>query len=151
MVPKFHKPNIDFSYIAAGIKSSTKQLSKLLSGVLTLVDNKLMRMDNYKFEFKGTSGYWIVKNKDAVTSKLNYLNNMRYAKSIVSLDFKKLYTNLTHNKGIEKISDLVNRCFIDSKVEFINVDSKFKASWSSKKKDINGLLIRMILQNCLLI
>ena len=72
MVPKFHKSNIDFRYIAAGIKSSTKQLSKLLSGVLTLVDNKLMRMDNYKF--KGTSGYWMVKNKDAVTSKLNYLN-----------------------------------------------------------------------------
>ena len=74
MVPKFHKPNIDFRYIAAGIKSSTKQLSKLLSGVLRLVDNKLMRMDNYKFKFKGTSGYWIVKNKDVVTSKLlNYL------------------------------------------------------------------------------
>ena len=54
MVPKFHKSNIDFRYIAAGIKSSTKQLSKLLSGVLILVDNKLMRMDNYKF--KGTSG-----------------------------------------------------------------------------------------------
>ena len=76
MVPKFHQPNIDFRYIAAGIKSSAKQLSKLLSGVLTLVDNKLMRMDNYKL--KGTSGYWIVQNKDAVTSKLNYLNNMRY-------------------------------------------------------------------------
>ena len=86
MVPKFHKPNIDFRYIAAGIKSSTNQLSKLLSGVLTLVDNKLMRMDNYKFKFKGTSGYWIVKNKDAVTSKLNYLNNMHYAKSIVSFE-----------------------------------------------------------------
>ena len=94
-----------------------------------------MRMENYRFKFKGTSGYWIVKNKDAVTSKLNYLNNMRYAKSIVSFDVKKLYTNLPHNKEIEKISDLVNRCFIDSKVEFINVDSEFKASWSSKKKD----------------
>ena len=41
---------------------------------------------------------------------------------------------MPHNKVIEKISDLVNICFIDKKVEFINVDSKFKASWSSKKK-----------------
>ena len=73
MVPKFHKPNIDLRYIAAGIKSPTKQLSELLSGVLTLVDNKLMRMDNYKFKFKGTSGYWIVKNKDAVTSKFFFI------------------------------------------------------------------------------
>ena len=42
MIPKFHKPIIDFRYIVADIKSSTKQLSKLLSVVLTLVDNKLM-------------------------------------------------------------------------------------------------------------
>ena len=42
---------------------------------------------------------------------------------------------MPHNKVIDKISDLVNICFIDSKVEFINVYSKFKALWSSKKKD----------------
>ena len=38
MVPKFHKRTIDFKYIAAGIKSSTKTLSKILSGVLSLVE-----------------------------------------------------------------------------------------------------------------
>ena len=43
---------------------------------------------------------------------------------------------MPHNKEIETISDLVNIWFIDSsKVEFINVDSKFKASWSSNTKD----------------
>ena len=68
-------------------------MSKLLSGILTLVNNKLMRMDNFKL--KGTSGYWT---------------------------------------EIEQISDLVNICYIDSRVELINVDSKFKASWSSKNK-----------------
>lgn len=91
-------------------------------------------MDNYKFRFKGTSGYWVVKNKDAVCAKLNYLNNLHYAKSIYSFDFKKLYTNLPHNKVIEKISDLINRCFQDKQVKFVNVDSRFKASWSDKKK-----------------
>ena len=35
MVPKFHKPNIDFRYIATGIKSSTKHLSKLLRSTHT--------------------------------------------------------------------------------------------------------------------
>ena len=78
MVTKSHKPTNDFIYIAAGIKSSTQQLFKLLSGVLTLVDNKLIRIYNYEFKFTGTSGYWIVTNKDAVTSKLNYLNNIHY-------------------------------------------------------------------------
>ena len=62
-------------------------------------------MENHKFKFKGASNHWIVKNKDAVTSELNYLNNMNYAKSIVSFHFKKLYTNLPHNKVIEKISE----------------------------------------------
>ena len=102
MVPKFHKRTIDFRYIAAGIKSSTKTLSKILSGVLSLVDKTIMRMDNYKFKFKGSSRYWIVKNKEAVTSKLNYLNNMRYARSVSSFDLKKLYTNLPNDKVIEK-------------------------------------------------
>ena len=41
-----------------------------------------MRIDNYKFKFKVSLGYQIVK-KEAVTSKLNYLNSMRYARSIV--------------------------------------------------------------------
>ena len=94
MLPKFHKDVIDFRYIAAGIKSSTKQLFKILSGVFSLADSKIMRMDNYKFKFKGSSGDWIVKNKDAETSKLNYLNNMLYARSFCSFDLKHLYTNL---------------------------------------------------------
>ena len=54
--------SVSWATLYIGIK-----LSKLFSGVLTLVDSKLMRMDNYKF--KSTSGYWIVKHKDAVTSK----------------------------------------------------------------------------------
>ena len=63
MLPKFHKPVIDFRYIAAGKKSSTKTLSKLLSSVFKLLDKTLNYMDNYKFKFKNTSGYWIAKNK----------------------------------------------------------------------------------------
>ena len=49
-----NRPTIDFGYIVAGIKASSKQLwelYKLLSRVLTLVDNKLMRVDNYKFKY----------------------------------------------------------------------------------------------------
>ena len=146
MVPKFHKRTIDFRYIAAGIKSSTKTLSKILSGVFSLVDKTIMRMDNYKFKFKGSSGYWIVKNKEAVTSKLNYLNNMRYARSVSSFDFKKLYTNLPNDKVIEKITDLVNRSFLDKKVEYINVNDKYKASWSAKKKGKWSLTIDNIIE-----
>ena len=111
MLPKFHKPVIDFRYIAAGKKSSTKTLSKLLSSVFKLLDKTLKYMDNFKFKFKNTSGYWIAKNKDDCLSALNYLNNATYANTIASFDFKKLYTNLPHDKVISKISDLITRCF----------------------------------------
>ena len=42
---------------------------------------------------------------------------MRYARSVSLFDLKKLYTNLTNDKVIEKITDLVNRSFLDKKVE----------------------------------
>ena len=134
MLPKFHKPSIDFRYIAAGKKSSTKTLSKLLSSVFKLVDSTLKYMDNYKFKFQNTSGYWVVKNKDAVISSLNYLNNSTYANSTASFDFKKLYTNLPHDKVICKISDLITRCFEDKKVDYIVINKWFRASWSNKNK-----------------
>ena len=69
----------------------------------------------YEFKFKGTSGYWCVKNKDQVVSKLNYLNNLHYANSVASFDFKKLYTNLPHVKVIDKITELIFRCFDNKK------------------------------------
>ena len=64
MLLKFHKPVIDFRCIAAGKKSSTKTLSKLFGSVFKLLEKTLNYMDNYKFMFKNTSGYWIAKNKD---------------------------------------------------------------------------------------
>ena len=57
MLPKFHKPSLDFRYIAAGIKSSTKTLSKILSGIFKLIDTTLNYSDNFSFKFKDTSGY----------------------------------------------------------------------------------------------
>ena len=144
MVPKFYKRTIEI--YCSRITSSTKTLSKILSGVLSLVDKTIMRMDNYKFKFKGSSGYWIVKNKEAVTSKLNYLNNVRYSRSVSSFEFKKLYTNLSNDKVKEKIIDLVNRSFLDKKVEYINVNDKYKASWSAKKKGKWSLTIDNIIE-----
>ena len=85
MIPKFHKPTLDFRYIAAGTKCSTKPLAKILTGVFKLIDRTLKYSDNFQFKFKDTSGYWIVKNKDEQVSVLDYLNNCRLAKSINSL------------------------------------------------------------------
>ena len=71
---------------------------------------------------------------------------MRYARSVSSFDLKKLYTNLPNDKVIEKITDLVNRSFLDKKVEYINVNDKYKASWSAKKKGKWSLTIDNIIE-----
>ena len=64
----------------------------------------------------------------------DYLNNCRLAKSINSFDFKQLYTNIPHDKVIEKVSDLIKRCFDEKKVKYTNVSANFKASWSDDSK-----------------
>ena len=103
MFPKFHKDSMDFRYIAAGTRSSLKPLSKILSGVLSLINKFIKTHSNYKFKFHNTSGYWIVNNKDTTLDNLSYLNNTSIAKSIKSFDLKKLYTNLSHDKFITTI------------------------------------------------
>ena len=50
--------------MAAEIKSSLKVLAKILTGAFKLADKTLKYMDNLKFKFKNTSGYWVTKNKD---------------------------------------------------------------------------------------
>ena len=134
MLPKFHKPKLDFRYIAAGVKSSTKCLAKILSSVLTLIDNDCKRLDKYRFKFKGTAGYWVVKNKTEVVSKLNYLNRSRSANTVTSFDFKKLYTNLPHDQVIDRISLLIKKCFEDRGVQYIKISDSFKANWTSVLK-----------------
>ena len=57
MIPQFHKPTLDFRYIAAGTKCSTKPLAKILTGVFKLIDRTIKYSNNFQFKFKDTSGY----------------------------------------------------------------------------------------------
>ena len=52
MLPKFHKNPIDYRYIAAGRKSSTKILSKILSSVFKLMLTQLKYYDNLSSNIK---------------------------------------------------------------------------------------------------
>ena len=63
MIPKFHKPTLDFRYIAAGTKCSTKPLAKILTGVFKLIDRTLKYSDNFQFKFKDTSGLRILDSE----------------------------------------------------------------------------------------
>ena len=133
MIPKFHKPTLDYRYIAAGTTSSTKTVSKILTGVLKLINETVKREDRFICKFKNYETYWIASNKECFVNILDYLNNRFIAKSIISFDFKKLYTNILHKDVIDKISLLVQRCFDLKSVIKISVSNSYNASWSSRK------------------
>ena len=82
MLPKFHKNPIDYRYIAAGTKASTKCLAKILSAMLKLLSTTLQQYSKYKFKFDNTSAFWIVKNKEATLDHLTFLNNIGKTKNI---------------------------------------------------------------------
>ena len=135
MIPKFHKETLDYTYIAAAKTSSTKVISEVFSSILKLVDDRTLNYsDRFEFNFKNTSGYWIVKNKDGAISSLDYLNHAQHASSISSFDFKKLYTNLPYTQVTDKISELIKRCYDEKKLEYINVSDNYIARWSIKIK-----------------
>ena len=132
MLPKFHKNLIDYRYIAVGTIASTKYLAKILSAMLKLLSTTLQQYSKYKFKFDNTSGFWIVKNKEATINHLTFLNNIGKTKNIKSFDFKKLYTNLPHAKVLEKIIELILLCYGYKDSKYINISKMFTASWSNR-------------------
>ena len=58
------------------------------------------------------------------------------AKSVYSFDFKKLYTNLPHDKVLEKLSSLIKLRFKEKKLDFIKINEKFhfQARWVGVNK-----------------
>ena len=63
MLPKFYKLSLDFRYIAAWVKSSTKVLSKILNSMFKLLGTISKYQDNFQFKFLYASGSWIVNSK----------------------------------------------------------------------------------------
>ena len=66
------------------------------------MDNTLKASDKFRQKFKDVSGYWVTKNKDEAVSILDYLNNINFASSVNSFDFKKLYTNIPPDDVLKK-------------------------------------------------
>ena len=132
-LPKFHKPNLDFRYIAAGKKCTLKPLSKILTSILKLLDNTIRVRENFFCKFKNTNTYWICKNKESCVERLDFDNKNCVASSLRSFDFKKLYTNIPHKDVIDKICILLKECFEEKEAIYINVNKRLKANWSTKK------------------
>ena len=115
--PKLHKVPFKHRFIAGSSKCTTKDLSCLLTKVLTTVKDGLIRYNNTKTSHNGVNSMWIVKNSTSLLSSLDQLD-VRTATSVqtfppcthqshticLSLELLHLYT--THSRGEMEVTDI---------------------------------------------
>ena len=94
--PKLHKVPFKHRFIAGFSKCTTKDLSCLLTKVLTTVKDGLIRYSNTKTSRNGVNSMWIVKNSTSLLLSLDQLD-VRTATSVQTYDFSTLYTSIPHN------------------------------------------------------
>ena len=116
--PKLHKSPYKHRFIAGSSKCTTKDLSCLLTKVLSIIKDGLVRYCNTKTSRNGVNNMRILKNSTSLLSSLDQLD-VRTATSVQTFDFSTLYTSIPHDLLKSRISNLVHSAF-------------------RKKDDING-------------
>ena len=91
-------------------KCTTKDLSCLLTKVLTTVKNGLIRNNNTKPSGNGVNSTWIVKNSTSLLSSLDQLD-VCTATSVQTYDVSTLYTSIPHNLLKSRITALMRNSF----------------------------------------
>ena len=108
--PKLHKVPFKHRFIAGSSKCTTKDLSCLLTKVLTTVKDGLIRYNNTKTSRNGVNSMWIVKNSTSLLSSLDQLD-VRTATSVQTYDFSTLYTSIPHNLLKSRIAAPIHNSF----------------------------------------
>ena len=101
--PKLHKSPYKHRFIAGSIKCTTKDLSCLLTKVLSTIKDGLVRYCNTKTSRNGVNNMWILKNSTSLLSSLDQLD-VRTATSVQTFDFSTLYTSIPHNAQYTMLS-----------------------------------------------
>ena len=108
--PKLHKVPFKHHFIAGSSKCTTKDLSCLLTKVLTTVKDGLIRYNNTKTSRNGVNSMWVVQNSTSLLSCLDQLD-VRTATSVQTYDFSTLYTSIPHNLLKSRITALIHNSF----------------------------------------
>ena len=80
--PKLHKSPVKHRFIAGSSKCTTKELSSLLTKVLTVIKTGLEKHCSIKTSHTGVNNMWILKNST------NLLSSLGHWESIEQLPFK---------------------------------------------------------------
>ena len=135
--PKLHKSPYKHRFIAGSSKCTTKDLSCLLTKVLSTIKDGLVRYCNTKTSHNGVNNMWILKNSTSLLSLLDQLD-VRTATSVQKFDFSTLYTSIPHDLLKSRISNLVHNAFRkkDGSVRYTHI--KVTRAKGYFTHDING-------------
>ena len=107
---RLHKSPYKHRFIPGSSTCTTKDLSCLLTKVLSTIKDALVRYCNTKTSRNGVNNMWILKNSTSLLSSLDQ-PDVRTATSVQTFDFSTLYTSNPHDLLRSRISNLVHIAF----------------------------------------
>ena len=108
--PKLHKSPVKHHFIAGSSKCTTKQLSRLLPKILTVIKTGLEKYCSVKTSHTGVNNMRILKNSTNSLSSLAHLG-VRKATSIQTFDFSTLYISIPHDLLKSRMNNIINNAF----------------------------------------
>ena len=108
--PKLYKSPVKHRFIAGSSKCTTKQLSSLLTKILTVMKTGLEKYCSIKTSHIGVNNMWILKHSTNLLSSLSHLGVHRTT-SIQTFDFSTLYTSIPHDLLKSRINSIINNAF----------------------------------------
>ena len=108
--PKLHKSPVKHRFIAGSSKCTTKQLSSLLTKILTVIKTGLEKYCSIKTSHTGVNNMWILKNSTNLLSSLGHLG-VHKATSMQTFDFSTLYTSIPHDSLKSRMNNIINNAF----------------------------------------
>ena len=108
--PKLHKSPVEGGVIAGSSKCTTKQLSSLLTKILTVIKTGLEKYCGIKTSHTEINHMWILKNSTNLLSSLGHLG-VHKATSIQTFDVSTLYTFIAHDLLKSCINNIIYNAF----------------------------------------
>ena len=131
--PKFHKSPVKHHFIAGSSKCTTKQLSSLLTKILTVIKTGLEKYCGIKTSHTGVNNMWILKNSINLLSSLSHLE--------VPFDFSTLYTFIPHDLLKSRMNSIINNAFLYTSIPHDLFKSRMNSIINNAFKYKNGVAI----------
>ena len=107
---KLQKSPVKHRFIAGSSKCTAKQLSSLLTKILTVIKTGLEKYCSIKTSHTGVNNMWIPKNSTSLLSSLSHLGVHRTT-YIQTFDFSTLYTSIPHDLLKSRVNSIINNAF----------------------------------------